>query len=601
MRENNPINFATKYSVVMKTFIKLSLNLVCLLVLCSCSKKDNTQAPLALNSVSRAADTVGAPVTCLGENLSSPDGKVILSYAERNVEANVFEQSASAFKFIVPEIDPGKYKLSYTLAGRSSNEVDFQVNPSFKVASVSTERPSPGSEIEIRGRCFYGSAATYKVEFRSGDEIVSSDVKQISKTSIKTDVPAGLPTGLYTLSVSSGSESEGTYHREGALELKIEGTVARPAITSFAPVSGFAGDVISISGSNFSEVSAQNKVYLIIGGEQVAVEVTASSSSSISFKVPSTAGKDNISTKIVVNVYGFIDLSTADNSFTVRKPLYISGVNPNTGKEGDVVRISFANLDGISAVGEKKAMFGSHEAVITSMATTSMDVKVPTAEEGDYDVKITIADETATSTNKFRIQSSKPIIESCSPVKTKPGYIITLTGKNFSATNNTVVFRGVRDYVATIQSMTPTELKVETPTFVEEAQVYKTYNLVVVTTVNGEQKRSDEKPIEVTDKPYIISVNPMASKMGDIITVKGFNFDPVGIDAANFPSVIFYAGSNTAEVKGKSNPDLEVIDDETIKVKVPNSGNIDILWNRLTVKTADDKGSNYAEIAVTSW
>lgn len=577
----------------MKIFVKLSLNLVCLLVLCSCSKKDNTQAPLALNSVSRAADTVGAPVTCLGENLSSPDGKVILSYAERNVEANVFEQSASAFKFIVPEIDPGKYKLSYTLAGRSSNEVDFQVNPSFKVVSVSTDRPSPGGEIEIRGRCFYGSAATYKVEFQqSGGEIVSSEVKQISKTSIKTDVPAGLPTGLYTLSVSSGSESEGTYHREGALELKIEGTVARPAITSFAPVSGFAGDVISISGSNFSEVSAQNKVYLIIGGEQVAVEVTASSSSSISFKVPSTAGKDNISTKIVVNVYGFIDLSTADNSFTVRKPLYISGVNPNTGKEGDTVRISFANLDGINTVGEKKAMFGSHEAEITGTGRTSMDVKVPTAEEGDYDVKITIATETATSTNKFRIQSSKPIIESCSPIKTKPGYIITLTGKNFSATQNTVVFRDIsdnHDYPAEIQSMTTTELKIKTPDFSGATPVYKEYQIIVFSTVNSELKISDGKAIVVTDEPYIIEVDPINSKMNDIITIKGFNFQPAGIDAANFPIVTFSGDGYTATpVKI-----FEELTDETIKVRVPTAALVSVVWREISVKTADGKVSNY--------
>ncbi|MDR2562882.1 MAG: IPT/TIG domain-containing protein [Prevotellaceae bacterium] len=587
----------------MKKFVKLSLILVGLVAVCSCSKKNNTPAPLVLNSVSRSADTVGATVTCLGENLLNSDGKVILSYADQNVEANVFEPSASAFKFIVPEIAPAKYKLSYMAAGRSSNEMDFQVNPSFKVFSVSVDRSNPGAEIEIRGKNFYGSAGTYKVEFKSGAEIVPAAVKEISKTSIKTDVPSDLPTGLYTLSVSSGSESEDTYHREGELELKVSGTLANPSITFLSSASGFAGDVIRINGSNFSEVSSQNKVYLIIGGEQTEAEITESSSSYISFKVPQTAGKDNIVTKILVRVYDFIELSTNDNSFTVRKPLYISAIEPNTGKDGDTVKIHFANIDGLNASG-KTAKFGNHEAAITNVAANSMNVKIPQADEGDYDVKITMSGEEATSTSKFRILSSKPIIESWSPIKTKPGYTVTLTGKNFSTVENRVYFMGDKDRRATITSMTATELKIITPNFIgdpgflDEGSVYKTYKIVVRATVDGSEKTSDEQQIEVTDKPYIISVTPTTSKMGDTIMIKGFNFNPSGIDGANFPVVTFSKDSNTGEVKGLSNPDLTVVDDETIRVKVPSSGSMNVLWNSLTVKTADGKVSNVASIDV---
>jgi hypothetical protein len=232
-----------------------------------------------------------------------------------------------------------------------------------------------------------------------------------------------------------------------------------------------------------------------------------------------------------------------------------------------------------------------------------MDVKVPSAGEGDYDVKIMFknkesqAEEIAVSPNKFKIKSLIPIIESYSPNKIGPGYPLTLTGKNFSTEQNTVVFSDDDlDHTATILSMTATELKIKTPAFAGAAQVYKNYDIVVFSTINGEQRRSERKTIAVIDEPYIIEVDPINSKMSDIITIKGFNFNPPGIDAVNFPIVTFSADGNISEIKGIA--DLEQIDDETIKVKVPDSGRYDVLWNRVRVKTADYKVSNYADIKV---
>jgi len=143
-----------------------------------------------------------------------------------------------------------------------------------------------------------------------------------------------------------------------------------PVITSFNPVQGPVGTTVTINGSNFSSVAADNTVFF---GTVQATILTATVTQ-LTVIVPSGATNSIIS----VTTYG--QTTNTANSFTVTEPTpppVITSFSPASGPVGTTVTITGSNFSTTAA--NNIVWFGAVRATVTSATTTQLTATVPTS------------------------------------------------------------------------------------------------------------------------------------------------------------------------------------------------------------------------------
>jgi YD repeat-containing protein len=148
-------------------------------------------------------------------------------------------------------------------------------------------------------------------------------------------------------------------------------------VITFAPTSGPAGTVVSISGAGFSATPSQNAVTF----NGVAATVTYSTATQIVATVPSGAGTGPIA---VTSPTGS---ATSSTSFTVGSPPgspSISGFTPAIGAPGASVTISGTNFN--STAYNNRVSFNPVRATVSSSTTTSISATVPVSGSGKISV-----------------------------------------------------------------------------------------------------------------------------------------------------------------------------------------------------------------------
>ncbi|OJJ16557.1 hypothetical protein BKI52_32090 [marine bacterium AO1-C] len=223
-------------------------------------------------------------------------------------------------------------------------------------------------------------------------------------------------------------------------------------IDSFTPNQAMEGTTVTITGSNFSSIVANNTVKF----NGVAAIVTSATATEIQTSVPTNATTG----KITVEVDG--KTTTSANDFVVIQPSSpptITGFTPNQASVGTNVTITGTNFSNNPSTNIVR--FNGILATVTSATPTQIQTSVPTgATTGRITVEVGL--ETATSTTDF-IVTSLPTVTSFSSNENQIHSNVTIKGTNFSpiATNNTVKFNGT---VATVISATATEIKTSVPT-----------------------------------------------------------------------------------------------------------------------------------------
>jgi gliding motility-associated-like protein len=184
------------------------------------------------------------------------------------------------------------------------------------------------------------------------------------------------------------------------------GAVAAPTITSFSPVAGPVGTVVTITGTNFSTVPGNNAVSFF---NNKTAAVTASTTTSITTTVPAGA----ITGKISVTVNCVTVQSAADFTVGAASLPTITSFTPASGPIGTTVTITGTNFSTTPA--SNTVQFNGTTAVASASTATSITTTVP-AGATTGKITVTVGGNTATSATNFTVTIPGTITFTTQPV-----------------------------------------------------------------------------------------------------------------------------------------------------------------------------------------
>jgi YD repeat-containing protein len=374
------------------------------------------------------------------------------------------------------------------VAGIGSNGVLFTVTATAvpAVASLSPTSGTVGASVTISGNNFGATQGTSTVTFNGTAALPTS----WSATSIVAPVPTGATTGNVVVTV-------GGLASNGVTFTVNPGTPPVPSITSLSPTSGPVGSGLAIFGSNFG--ASQSTSTVTVTG--ITAAPTLWSADEIVVTVPMGATTGNV----VVTVGG---QGSNPVLFTVGLVPNIIGLSPTSGAVDSMVYISGTNFG--TTQGTSTVAFNGVPATAVFWSSTSVQAQVPTnATTGN--VVVTVGG-LASNGSSFTVTSG-PGIASLSPVMGPIGTSVTITGKNFGATQgaSTVSFNGTN---AIPTSWSDTSVVVPVPSAATTGGVF----------VQVGASYSNSVWFTVGAPPSIASASPNSGPIGMPVTISGTGF-----------------------------------------------------------------------------
>ncbi|MCE2770338.1 MAG: IPT/TIG domain-containing protein [Saprospiraceae bacterium] len=374
--------------------------------------------------------------------------------------------------------------VSVTTASGTGTLAGFTYLPPPTITSFSPTSAGTGQTVTITGTNFTGATAV------SLGGTAATSFTVVSATSITAVVGTGA-TGSVSVTTSNGIGSRAGF-------TFISATPA-PAISSFTPTSGNTGQVVTITGTNFTGATA------VSFGGTAATTFTVLSATSIN----ATVGAGTSGTVSVTTASGTGTLA----GFTYLPPPTITSFSPTSGKTGQVVTITGTNFTGATAV----SFGGTAATSFTVVSATSITAVVGTGKTGN--VRVVTANGAITKSGFIYL--APPTISSFSPTSAGTGQTVTISGTNF--TGGTIVSFG---------GTPATSFTVVSATSITAVVGAGATGSVSVTTSNGIDSRAGFTFISATTAPAISSFTPTSGKTGQVVTITGTNF--TGATAVSF-------------------------------------------------------------------
>jgi hypothetical protein len=301
-----------------------------------------------------------------------------------------------------------------------------------------------------------------------------------------------------------------------------------PTITSFTPTSAALSSVVTITGTNFTGVTAVS-----FGG--VGAQ---------SFTVNSST---NISATVWVGASGSVSVTGPGGTATLPGFTYIPpgpAINsffPQSGTSGTVVSISGANFTGATSV----SFGGVNAASFTVFGPSLINAMVANGATGS--VSVTTPNGTGTLPG-FTYVAQAPSITSFTPIAAATGATVTITGNNFTSTSS-VSFGGIPANSFTVVNATT----------ITAVVANGASGSVSVTSPGGTTTLSGFTFIA---PPVISSFTPSIAATGSVVTITGNNF--------NGTTIVKFGGANAAS--------FTVVNATTITAVVANgsSGSVSV-------------------------
>ena len=429
---------------------------------------------------------------------------------------------------------PANVAVDAATNGNIGSAAGFTFSPTT-ITSFTPISGAVGTSVTITGTNFI---TTPVVAFNG----ISAIVIASSTTSITTSVPSGAGTGPISVTVNGVKINSSS-------NFTIYGT---PSITGFNPTVGAHGAIVTISGSDFSSVPAENTVKF----NGTTGVVSASTTSSITTSVPFGA----ITGPISVTVNG-INGSSSTN-FTVLPTPTITNFTPSGAVSATVI-ISGTNFNTIPI--NNIVMFNGIPSVVTNSTSTTITTTVP-AGATTGKISLTLNNITVISNTDFTVLPT-PTFTDFSPLSGAAGAIVVISGTNFSTipSDNVVKFNEV---TAEVKGSTPTSITVIVPVGASTGRITIKVSGITITSATN---------FIVMPTPQITDFSPTSGVVGATINITGLNFDSDEVD-----NVVTFNGT-TAIVEASSTT--------SIITKVPagaTSGKISVNVNGVTVYSTLD-------------
>jgi RHS repeat-associated protein len=312
---------------------------------------------------------------------------------------------------------------------------------------------------------------------------------------------------------------------------RFDATIATqqtPTITSFTPAEGPVGTSVTITGTNFDPVPANNTVTF----NGVTATVTAATATSLTATVPTGATTGPITVTTAAGT------ATSATNFTVLVPPSVTGFTPASGRTGNSVTVIGTNFVNVSAV-----TFNGIAATSFTVqtATTLTAVVPPTATTGP--LAVTTSGGTGTSPGHFVVIPTQDLQLSVLPATLtipsigQTSFNVALTGSSFTnlaSLNITGVPTGMTaSFTTTTLTVGQSTLLTLTTTgtvpatgFVNGTQTTRSSNVTVqvlaagVTTLTGLVLDEADQPV----KGARVTLGPLTAPAAQILTDDGGNF-----------------------------------------------------------------------------
>jgi hypothetical protein len=286
-----------------------------------------------------------------------------------------------------------------------------------------------GTLVTVSGQRFATSASANTVRFGG----VAAPVLSATTTTLTVRVPAGASTGTVQVITSEGvGRSAQTF------------TVFQaPTLGPLAPAEGVPGGVVTLTGTEFSSVAAQDTVRF--NGEVAVVQQATITSLRVVVPATATTGK------IRINTLGGQVESAQD--FVVWYPPTLVSFSPSKGKAGDIVTMTGTNF---APAVRNTVSFGTGASTVVQATGSSLQVRVPaSAQTGP--IRVGTPGGTAVSAASFTFLPA-PSIVTFTPTQASVGEVVTLTGLNFLVESrpDTIYFNGTKAIVLSTTATTAT-------------------------------------------------------------------------------------------------------------------------------------------------
>lgn len=485
---------------------------------------------LKIVSVDKTTASIGETITITGTGFGKPSGYNMVNFNGKNT-GEYLSWSPTEISLKVP-LGAKTGKLSVTIAGRKSNEVDLIIEaPNPQITVVNPTLAKIGDLILITGSNFGSPRGSNFVTFNTVNP-VPSDYQTWNPTVISLKVPIGAKTGKLSVTVAGVKSNE------------IDFSV-RPFIGSVVKISASIGEEITITGSGFGNEISKTIVYFNTAATTDFVNWTPNS---ITLKVPADAETGAIYVSVD-------DVKSGELNFTV-VPVIENLVKKSAaiGEEITIIGSGFGTKGEVGLV----TFVGATTKEFYAWGKTLIILKVPDgAESGKLSLSVNGVKSNAAD---FVVL---PQVASITPITAKIGNEITITGSGFGNQQGTSFVTIGNKNASVYNKWTSSEIKVKIPNGVT--------SFTVSVTVAG--NKSNELDFKVI--PDILSLTPTSAKIGDEITIKGTGFgDAQGASIVSF---------NSADAV-----DFVSWADEEIKVKVPVGAKTGKLSVTVNIQKSDE-------------
>ncbi|MBO9542338.1 IPT/TIG domain-containing protein [bacterium] len=273
---------------------------------------------------------------------------------------------------------------------------------------------------------------------------IPATITSATATRLDVIVPEGATTGPVTVDVAAGRVVAGTFtvHGPAVTNPAVQGV---PMLSGLSPTQGLPGTVVTVTGTNFDPIVANNHVSF---NGVVAVPADGTSEQlTVTVPVGATAGNVTVThSGGTSTAQPFFVIPGHSGQVAIASPPTVSAVTPGHARVGETVTLTGTNFWPI--LGANAVRFNGLSAPIATVSATSLVCAVPAgAKTGLLSVDTpsgrAVWGAFTVDPEPF-VLSGDPVLVSLSRDSAPAGATLTLTGANFhpDPSRNTVEFVG---------------------------------------------------------------------------------------------------------------------------------------------------------------